>query len=165
MTVVENARQYFQPKNDVSRKDMVLAGLACRAPLEPGSVVTYQEIGEWLGEEFPRWTDFGRAYDPMDEVKDHLLKARGVLLLNVETMGYKAATDAEKVEHAERFGYLASLQRMRYGNVVLGSVDRSKVSHTQAELTAFMIREMTEEQRVMRAKLRDEHKRARRWVS
>lgn len=164
MTALD-ARRFFQPKGEVSRKDMVLAGLAARPPLEPGSLITYQEIGGWLGEEFPRWTDFGRAYDPMDEVKDHLLKARGVLLLNVENAGYKVASDTEKVGHAERFGYLAALQRMEYGNAVLGWVDRSKVSHAEALLTEFMIREMTEEQRVMTRKLRDEHKRARRWAS
>ena len=80
-------------------------------------------------------------------------------------VGYKAANDSEKVEHAERWGYLSALQRMKYGNAVLNSVDRSKVTPAQAELAEFMAREMTEEQRVMRAKLRDEHKRATRWES
>ena len=61
-------------------------------------------------------------------VGDYLLAARGVLLLNVENVGYRVANDSEKVEHAERFGYSAAIARMQYGNRVLNSVDRSKVS-------------------------------------
>lgn len=160
-------RPWFQPKGDLSLKDMVIAGLEEFPPLEPGTVITYRDISRWLGEEFPRRVgEYGeRSYEPMSAVGDYLLASRGVLLLNVEGVGYKAASDAEKVEYAERFGYLAALQRMRHGNRVLNSVDRSKVSAAQAELAEFMVREMTEEQRVMRAKLRDEHKRARRWES
>lgn len=160
-------RRWFEPKGDLSLKDMVLAGLEEFPPLEPGTVIAYQDIARWLGEEFPRRVgEYGeRSYEPMSAVGDYLLNVRGVLLLNVEGVGYKAANDSEKVEHAERWGYLSALQRMKYGNAVLNSVDRSKVTPAQAELAEFMAREMTEEQRVMRAKLRDEHKRATRWES
>lgn len=160
-------RNWFQPKGDKSLKDMVVDGLRELPPLEPGSVITYRDISRWIGEEFPRRVgEYGeRSYEPMSAVGDFLLATRGVLLLNVEGVGYKAASDAEKVEYAERFGYLAALQCMKRGNAVLNSVDRSKVSPAQAELTEFMVREMTEEQRVMRARLRAEHKRAGRWES
>lgn len=158
---------WFQPAGDVSRKDMVLNGLADFAPLEPGSLITYGDIAGWIGEEFPRRAgEYGeRSYDPMGAVGDYLLATRGVLLLNVENVGYRVASDAEKVEHAERYGYSAAIGKMRYGNQVLNSVDRSKVSPAQAAMTEFMIREMTEEQRVMSRKLREERKRAQRWDS
>lgn len=54
---------------------------------------------------------------------------------------------------------------MQYGNRVLNSVDRSKVSPAQAAMAEFMVREMTEEQRVMSRKLRAERERSRRWES
>lgn len=164
MTMAED-RLWFQPKGDMSMKDMVLAGIAEMPPLEPGTVITYRDIAGWLGEDFPRRVgEYGeRSYDPMSAVADHLLTSKGVLLLNVEGTGYKVATDSEKVDHAERWGYLSALQRMKYGNAVLNSVDRTKVTSAQAELAEFMRRELTEEQRVMRAKLRAEHKRAHRW--
>ena len=166
MTMTDE-RSWFQPKGELSMREMVLAGIEGLPPLEPGSVITYRDIAGWLGEEFPRRVgEYGeRSYEPMSAVGDFLLATRGVLLLNVEGVGYKAASDSEKVEHAERFGYLAALQRMKYGNAVLNSVDRSKVSPAQAELTEFMVRDLTEEQRVMRAKLRAEHRRADRWGS
>lgn len=158
--------QPFTPKGDKSLKDMVLEGLRDEfPPLEPGAVIRYEDIAAWIGDSFPRQTgEYGeRSYAPMPEVKDHLLKARGVLLLNVEGVGYKVADDSEKVAHAEREGYLSALSRMRYGNVVLGAVDRSKVSAADAALAEFMAKEMTEEQRVMRAKLRAQHKHDTRW--
>lgn len=153
---------YFEPKGERSLREMVLAGLEDFPPLEAGTVITYDQISEWLGEDFPRRIgDYGeRSYEPMSSVGDHLLAAKGVLLLNVESVGYRVANDAEKVAHAERWGYLAALTKMRYGNAILNSVDRRNVSSSQAALADFMQRELVEEQRVMRAKLRAEHKRA-----
>lgn len=168
MTMMDDRpAHWFQPAGEISRKDMVLNGLAEFAPLEPGTVIRYVDIAGWIGEEFPRRAgEFGeRSYDPMGAVADYLLAARGVLLLNVENVGYRVANDSEKVEHAERFGYSAAIARMQYGNRVLNSVDRSKVSPAQAAMAEFMVREMTEEQRVMSRKLRAERERARRWES
>ena len=154
----------FEPKGERSMRDLVLMGIGDLPPLEPGTTITYAQIAEWIGEPFPRRVgEYGeRSYEPMGSVADHLLAARGVLLLNVESTGYRVASDEEKYAHGERWGYLAAIAKMEYGRRVLDSIDRRKLTASHAGMVEFMLREMTEEQRVMREKLRAERKRAER---
>lgn len=163
MTMVERERGYFEPKDEISMRDKVLAGIATLPPLEVGSVISYDLISEWLDEPFPRFLPGeygGRSYQPMDLVRANLLKHFGVLLLNVENTGYRVASDEEKVLHAERWGYLAAMEKMSYGRLVLSTVNKAHLSAARVDFVDFMATELDQEQRVMREKIRSERLKA-----
>lgn len=167
MTMTDRQSKYFGPKDgESSLRDKVLDGIRALPPLEQGTVITYGMIAEWIGEPFPRRVgEFGeRSYAPMVPAVRDVLLTRGVFLLNVEGDGYKVATDAERIEWAERNGYLAAMETMQYAVRVLGTVDRSRVTDRERSIAGFLEIEMREEQRVMREKLKAASKEAARWA-
>lgn len=167
MTMTDERRP-FTPLGEMSRRELIHAGLAAMPPLEAGTLVTHDMIAAWLDEPFPipRKTSAGFLvpdYGPMNEVNDDLLESSGVLFLSVANVGYRVATDDEKAEEAERLA--ASAQKiLSKAGVVARSVHHGRVAPAIARRVADLARDVQENLRVLRAEQRARARAARQWT-
>lgn len=163
----DSDRLPFEPIGEQSRRAMIHEGI-CDLHLEPGTVITYDMIGDWLGEEFPLAATSGQgrylvpSYEPMGLVKRDLLKLKGVLLLSVANVGYRVASDAEKVAEAED-AYRRAFADLRHAGAVARTVRRDRVDAIDAERARALERDAGDDSRVLNAKARERAKAARRW--
>lgn len=134
----------FEPLGDASRKRMVLDGIDTIRPLTPRTLITYEMISTWLGEEFPiaRSRYNGRFvvpdYGPMTPVKTYLLKNDGILLVNEENVGYWVATEQQKLEEAEK-RWKAAADDLDYVHTIARSIRCSVLPpNLRRQLTALM---------------------------
>lgn len=165
MTVVERAP--FEALGEQSRRHMIHDGLA-GVHLEPNALVTHDMIAEWIGERFPiprsvRGGEFVVPdYGPMDLVKADLLERCGVLLLPEANIGYRVATDAEMVREAEAL-WRKSDELLGKASFIARNVNRSRVDPADAERARSIERDVTEQQRVLRAKARERARASSKW--
>lgn len=159
-------REPFQPNGDISMRDMIHQGLATLRPLEPGTLITHDMIAEWLGEPFPRHNSYGeRVYQPMDDIKEDLLRQQGVLLLPVDNTGYRVATDSEKVHYAQRRGLNRAMDALAHASHVLRATRPDRLTAAERNLRDNLETETLLAGRELRMKLRAIRKEQEKWAN
>lgn len=157
----------FEPENELSLRQMVLEGLKSLAPLEPGTVITFDQISEWVNRPFPLPSVSAKGwvlpnYSPMDDVKADVLANWGALLVPHEGDGYRVATDAEMVAWADdRFRKAARV--LRDAACAVSAARTERLSPRDAEMAKEIEAEARLEARVLRAKRRAWITRRNRW--
>lgn len=151
-----------------SRRDLVHAGLAKFPPLEVGTLITFEQIAEWIGEPFPliRFRPDGvgtLSYDPMDDVKSDLLDA-GIVLVAVDNVGYRVITHGEAVLLSEAT-VTQAVRRLGLARRIASTVDSRQVTHAEATRAEAVQRDAQEQLRVIRAQQRHRARMAKAWES
>jgi hypothetical protein len=160
---------YFEPEGEKSLRDLVHEGIkALPWPLEPNTMIPYEQIGEWTGRPFPfpSYTSAGFVlpnYAPMDDVKEDLLRSEGLLLIAEPNVGYRVATAAEHVQYADsQFKKAATALSSAVLAVVAARPDR--LTPADREMAKEIQTEAQMESRVLRAKRRAWITRRNRWL-
>jgi hypothetical protein len=163
MTIVDERRPFEPVYGDGLRATVHLAIAAHLPALEPGTLITYDMLSDWLGRPFPFPTANGLEYRPMDQVRYDLLDEQGVWLLSIVNVGYQVATHAEKVLASEQRAGAAQFDLAVAGKIAR-SVSPAMVSPTDAARAAELARDVQENLRVLRSEQRARARTARQWT-
>jgi hypothetical protein len=156
----------FEPIGLKGKKALILDGFDSLVPVpEPGTMITNEQIGDWLGEIFPIprgngiyvYGDTG----PWEEARKELL-GRGVVFIAVPNVGYRVANAAEIVGLSEHNDTKAARQLTK-AILHARAVNRTEADPALLRRAAEIQRDAVEHLRVLRAKARERAKNATRW--
>jgi hypothetical protein len=117
------AAKPFEPKGDVARWVPVYENLR---DLEPGVLVTYEQLSEWAG------VDVRRDRSPLVQAEDKLLKEHGRGVANERGVGYRIMLASEHGEAARRQTRKAD-RRIRKAITLLTVADRNHLTPQQRQ--------------------------------
>lgn len=167
MTMSEE-RKPFEPLGEKGLDKLVLDGLRDFAPLEPGTLIPYEQIAEWTGRPFPYPAASRRGYvvekfDPMGKVKMALLDQQNVLIeADPEAAAYRVLTDEEMVRAAEK-EWNRSSAGLRFSALIAKSANPERLSWADRHEAEDLVRDAQEQARVLGKQMQAIRKKRKMW--